>query len=73
MKGIYITKENQTKLAVQYGIDIDDADDLVPVDYILVADFGAEYMNGALTQSGFDSLFVKGQALENDYFVVNLK
>ena len=73
MKGIYITKENQTKLAVQYGIDIDDADDLVPVGYILLADFGSDYMNGTLTQSGFDLMFNKGQAIENDYFVVTVK
>lgn len=73
MKGIIITAVNQNKVAVQYGMELADVDDLIPIDWVLLADFGSDTFAGVLTQTSFNLLYNKGQALENDYFVVELK
>jgi hypothetical protein len=73
MKGILITKSNQSKIGVQYNIDHEDFDDLVPIGYILISDFGGEWYEGVVTLPTFDEFFLKGETLENEYFVVTRK
>lgn len=70
MKGVIITTANQSALASQYHILKDDYDDLLPLGYILIADFGQGWIQGTITQQQFDELYTKGQDLKNDYFVV---
>jgi hypothetical protein len=70
MKGITITADNQSSIAVQYGIDLDDIDDMLPVGYILIVSFSAEKYDGVISAQTFASLFTKGAILENDYFEV---
>jgi hypothetical protein len=70
MKGVLITAINQASLGHQYRVDPDDLDDMLPLGYILLADFGGEWYEGIITQTKFDTLYLKGDTLENDYFVV---
>jgi hypothetical protein len=70
MKGITITADNQSSIAVQYGIDLDDLDDLLPVGYILIAHFAADQYDGVISPLTFTTLFTKGADLENEYFEV---
>jgi hypothetical protein len=73
MKGIIITAANQNKIAVQYAMELADVDDLLPIDWVFLADFGSDTFAGVLTQTSFNLLYRKGQALENEYFVVEVK
>jgi hypothetical protein len=73
MKGIIITAANQNKIAVQYAMELADVDDLLPIDWVFLADFGSDTFAGVLTQTNFNLLYNKGQALENEYFVVEVK
>jgi hypothetical protein len=67
-KAITITATNQSSLATQYGVDLEDIDELLPTGYILVAEFGAEKYDGVITTEMFTSLFTRGVDLENDYY-----
>jgi hypothetical protein len=69
VKAILITQANQNKVAVQYAMNLDDVEDLIPIGWVLLADFGSETFAGVLTQTRFDQLYTKGQVLENDYFI----
>lgn len=68
MKAIVITKENQSSIATQYRIDLDDMDIFLPVGFVLVAEFGSETYLGVVEKSLFDAAFATGASLENDYF-----
>ena len=72
MKAIVITSKNQTSIATDYGVDIEDADELLPVGWVLVASFADErgFYDGVISAQTFESLFTKGAILENDYFEV---
>lgn len=69
MKAVVITEQNRASLGQQYNIDPADFDDLLPLTYLLVADFGADWMWGVCTQATFDEFFTKGAAIENGYFI----
>ena len=73
MKGIIITALNRPSLGQQYNIDPNDFDDLLPLTYILIADFGGSWFEGVCTQLTFDEFFIKGDAIENEYFIVTRK
>jgi len=70
MKGVIITADNQSSIATQFGIDIDDMDDLVPIGYVLICHFGNDQYDGVISPLTFATLFTKGADLENDYFEV---
>lgn len=70
MKGVKITAQNRAAIGHQYRVDEEDFDDMLPIGYVLVADFGGEWYEGVITQGTFDEFWVKGDPLENDYFVV---
>lgn len=71
MKAIKITKENVDSLASQYLIDKEDAANFLPLDHILVSDFGQEWYDGVMTQEQLDAQFVTtGETLKNGYFIV---
>lgn len=73
MKGVVITAANQAAIAQQYRVEPDDYNDLLPIGYVLIADFGGEWYEGVITQLTFDEFWDKGDALLNDYFVVTAK
>jgi len=73
MKACTITKDNQNALAVQYNVDLADVEDLLPLGYVLIADFGGEWYEGVISQAQFFEFYVKGDTLENDYYLVDPK
>lgn len=72
MKAIIIaSKKVQDMLASRYGIL--DKDELLPIGYTLVTDFGNDETFDVITQEKFDANFVKVADLENGFFsIVNV-
>lgn len=68
-KAVKIIPDNRTSLASQYRVLDDDIDDMLPLDYWLVAGFAAEDYD-LLTQVEFDRLYTKIGDLENGYIDV---
>lgn len=72
MKAIVITKQNQQFLMSRYSVNVFDTD-LFPIGYIMVTDFGDNGdrpFEGVVTQEMFDSLYVRGEDLQNDFFAI---
>lgn len=72
MKGIVITKQNQPLLMSRYGTNIFD-EEMFPIGYIMVTDFGdngESRYDGVLSQELFDSMYVRGEDLRNDFFAI---
>ena len=69
MKAVKITSANVNSLSVQYHVEPADIEDLLPLGYILLAEFAGEWYEGVITQATFDEFYTVGQTLENDYFI----
>jgi hypothetical protein len=70
VKAIVITSKNQTSIATDYGVDIEDADELLPLGWVLVASFADERYDGVIPQATLDNMFTRGATLQNDYFEI---
>jgi hypothetical protein len=70
MKAIKITKDNRQLLASRFNVDVDDYDDVLPIDYWLVTDFGNDETFDTLTEDMFQHNFIVGDTLENDFVAV---
>ena len=70
MKAIKITKDNRQLLASRFNVDVDDYDDVLPIDYWLVTDFGNDETFDTLTEDMFNHNFIVGDTLENDFVAV---
>jgi hypothetical protein len=70
MKAVTITKDNQSAIGNQYHVDPADLADLLPIGYILIADFAGEWYEGVVTQATFDTFYTKGMTLHNGYYAV---
>jgi len=68
MKGILITEATRPALASRYQLEDYEKEERLPLGYILVADFGNDYSFELLSSTVFDASFVKGAALQNDWF-----
>ena len=70
MKFIIIDTKNQTRIANQYNIDVDDIAELLPLGYILLSDFNGEMQpyEGVITKAHFATLYNVGAELKNGYF-----
>lgn len=72
MKGIVITQSNQQLLMSRYMVNVFDTD-MFPIGYIMITDFGdngERRYEGVITQELFDSLYVRGEDLKNDFFAI---
>lgn len=70
MKAIKITADNQQLLASRFGVDVDDYDDVLPLGYWLVTDFGNDETFDTLTEDMFNHNFIVGDKLENGFVAV---
>jgi hypothetical protein len=70
MKAIKITKDNRQLLASRFNVDVDDYDDMLPIGYWLVTDFGNDDTFDTLTEDMFQHNFIVGDTLENDFVAV---
>lgn len=70
MKFITIDSKNQTRIANQYNVDAEDVAELLPLGYILLADFSEEMQpyEGVVTKAHFATLYNVGAELKNGYF-----
>lgn len=71
LKAITITSSNQSSVATQYNVDLDDMDDRLPIGYILVAEFGTETYLGVIEKAAFDQSLHTIATLDNDYVEVD--
>lgn len=71
MKAVLITTTNQKTLASRYFLDPIDFDDLMPIGYYLVCDFGVEEHYELITEAELNSKFTKtGAVLKNEFFEI---
>lgn len=72
MKGIIITEKNRTMLASRWMIDKEEWDEVLPLGYTLVVDFGnqGEIPFETVTQDLFDSTFNRLYDIENGWFAI---
>jgi hypothetical protein len=72
MKAVLITKTNQKTLAARYFINSIDFDDLMPIGYYLVCDFGVEEHYELLDQETLDATFTYDPlvVLKNEFFEI---
>ena len=71
MKAVIITKNNQSFLVSRFGIEDVDSNEQLPIDYILVTDFGNDEKFDVLTKTKFNVFFEStGVKLANDFFEV---
>lgn len=68
MKAVLITTINRPMLAARYLVDVDDYDDMLPIGYYLVTDFGNDEKFDTLTTDNLNALFDIGPELENNGF-----
>lgn len=73
MKAILVTKNNQDTLVSKFGVDPDDKDTLVPVDYYLVGEFGDRLPPDIVSASEFGALFTVGDKLKNGFVEITRK
>lgn len=73
MKGILITKDNIDMLAGRYNIEAEDKEDLLPLEYILVTDFGNDDWYDVLSPPVFDASFEWGDPIGNGFKIVTRK
>ena len=72
LKGIVITQSNQQILMSRYMVNVFDTD-MFPIGYIMITMFGdngESRYEGVITQELFDSMYVRGEDLKNDFFAV---
>lgn len=67
MKAIFITKTNRDFLASRYRVNEEDLDLRLPLGYYLVADFGNEDNYDLLSESIFNSMFIKTGEIDNGW------
>ena len=67
-KGIKITKENQKSLMSKFSKD--DAEELFPIGYWLIADFGDDETFDTLTEDTFNELFVIAGEILNGFSAI---
>lgn len=71
MKAIIITTENRNMLGVRYEVEPEDYDDVLPIGYILVAEYGDHMPFETVTQEVFDQKFINlNVPLLNGFFSV---
>ena len=74
MKAVLITKTNVDFLASRFSIEDIDIPDRLPIDFILVTDFGNDENFDVLTKTKFNIQFdATGVKLDNDFFEVEKK
>ena len=74
MKAVLITKTNVDFLASRFSIEDIDIPDRLPIDFILVTDFGNDENFDVLTKTKFNIQFdTTGVKLDNDFFEVEKK
>lgn len=73
MKGILITKDNVDMLVGRYAIEAEDKEDLLPIGYILVTDFGNDDWYDVLSEGVFEANYEWGDAIGNEFKVVTRK
>ena len=71
MKAILITTANREMLAGRHAIESFDLDDMLPLDYYYMADFGDDNEDyDLLLNADLDRLFIRGTKLENGFFEI---
>lgn len=75
MKAIKITADNRNMLANQFNhpdrpIEVEDHNDMLPIGYWLVCDFGSEIDYDLLTDGGFNEHYVLGEKINNGWYAV---
>lgn len=73
MKAILITTENVNMLASRYNIETEDKEDLLPLEYILMTDFGNDDWYDVLSPPVFDANFQWGDRIENGFNIITRK
>jgi hypothetical protein len=73
MKGILITTANIDTLVSRYNIETEDKEDLLPLEYILVTDFGNDDWYDVVSPPIFDANFEWGDPIDNGFMIVNPK
>lgn len=73
MKGILITTTNIDTLVSRYNIEAEDKEDLLPLEYILVTDFGNDDWYDVLSPPIFDANYVWGDPIDNGFKIVTRK
>lgn len=72
-KAITITERNRPMLAGRFMVDKDDWDDMLPLGYHLVTDFGNDEKFDTLTTDNFNKFFVANLPIENDFIAITPK
>lgn len=71
MKAVLITSANRGTLASRHEVESHDLDDMLPLGYYYLADFGDENLDYDLLQKvDLDRLFTIGVSLENGFFEI---
>lgn len=73
MKGILITATNIDMLVSRYNIETEDKEDLLPLEYILVTDFGNDDWYDVVSPPVFDANYVWGDPIDNGFKIVTQK
>lgn len=73
MKGILITATNIDMLVGRYAIEAEDKEDLLPLEYILVTDFGNDDWYDVLSPPIFDVNYEWGDPIGNEFKIVTRK
>jgi hypothetical protein len=69
-KAITITPANRDMLASRFTVYKEDYDDMLPLGYILVTDFGNDEKFDVLTKLAFDYFFIVGEKIQNGFVEV---
>lgn len=73
MKGILITATNIDMLVSRYNIEAEDKEDLLPLEYILVTDFGNDDWYDVVSPPVFDANYVWGDPIDNGFKIITQK
>lgn len=71
LKAITITADNVNMLANRFAVE--DVEDVLPLTFILVTEFGNDETFDVLTKARFDELFLEGDAIDNGFHAIEAR
>lgn len=71
LKAIKIDKENVDMLANRFNVE--DVEDILPLGFWMVVEFGNEETFDVLTQDNFELLFTVGKEIKNGFHVIEAR
>lgn len=73
LKSILIDEDNRKMLGSRFDVEPEDFDDVLPLGFHLVAEFGNDETFDVVVKSTYEELFEEGDKLENGFVAIEAR